>query len=358
MLAGACKNNKEASLQEKLNELRKQEIEIQKQIADIEKQLNTDKNTTIGKEKFVGITVLNEQIFKTYIDVQGRIDSDENVTVSSEMPGTITKINVQVGDEVTKGQLLAETDNKAILQGIEEIKTNLEMVKILYEKQKALWEQKIGTEIQYLQAKTQKESLESRLASMNEQLKMTRIVSPINGIVDEINIKLGSAVAPGIPAIRIVNLSKLKVKADLAENYAKQVKKGDNVTVIIPDTKDTVQTQISYASKVINPFNRTFSIEAPLNGSDYHPNMVAKVLITSYTSNKPVVVIPVSCIQTDLDGKYFVVVNKNNKAIYQYIQKGKEYNGQVEVLSGLSKGDSLVTEGYESVNEGDVLVVK
>jgi len=216
-----------------LEDLRKKEAEIKKQIADLEKEIGSDQGQSGGKEKYVGITRLSERNFNTYIDVQGKVDSDENVAVSSEMPGTITKIYVKLGDMVSKGQTLAETDNKAILQGMEEIKTNLELVNTLYEKQKSLWDQKIGTEVQYLQTKTQKEGLERRLASMNEQLKMTKIVSPIDGTVDELNIKLGSATAPGFPAIRIVNLRNLKVKAEMAENYAKKVKTGNKVTVIL-----------------------------------------------------------------------------------------------------------------------------
>jgi RND family efflux transporter MFP subunit len=290
--------------------------------------------------------------------VQGKVDSDENVAVSSEMPGTITKIYVKLGDMVSKGQTLAETDNKAILQGMEEIKTNLELVNTLYEKQKSLWDQKIGTEVQYLQTKTQKEGLERRLASMNEQLKMTKIVSPIDGTVDELNIKLGSATAPGFPAIRIVNLRNLKVKAEMAENYAKKVKTGNKVTVILLDTKDTLSTEIAYAAKVINPLNRTFTIEVNLAEGDFHPNMVAKLMINSYTSPKPTIVIPVGTIQTDLEGNNFVFINKGNKAVKRSIVKGAEYNGEAEILSGLIANDQLVSEGYENINEGDQLIIK
>lgn len=354
----ACQSNSGNDKKKLLEDLRKKEAEIKKQIADLEKEIGNEGAEGNGKVKYIGVTKLVEKTFSTYIDVQGKIDSDENVGISSQMPGTITKINVKIGDNVSKGQVLAETDNKAILQGIEEIKTNLELVNTLFEKQKNLWEQKIGTEVQYLQTKTQKESLESRLASMNEQLKMTKIVSPIDGVVDELNIKLGSVAAPGYPAIRVVNLRSLKVKAELAENYAKKVKNGDKVIVVIPDTKDTAVSTIAYAAKVINPLNRTFTVEVNLNEGDFHPNMVAKLMINSYSSAKPTIVIPIGTIQTDLDGQTFVFVNKGNKAEKINIVKGKEYNGEVEILSGLSGGDQLVTEGYESINEGDQLIIK
>ena len=354
----ACKSNNEADKKKLLEDLRKKESEIKKQISDLEKEIGSDPSLSGGKEKYVGITRLIERDFTTYIDVQGKVDSDENVTLSSEIPGTISKIYVKLGDVVSKGQTLAETDNKAILQGMEEIKTNLELVNTLYEKQKSLWDQKIGTEVQYLQTKTQKEGLERRLASMNEQLKMTKIVSPIDGTVDEMNIKLGSATAPGFPAIRVVNLRNLKVKAEMAENYAKKVKTGNKVTVILLDTKDTLDTEIAYAAKVINPLNRTFTIEVNLSEGDFHPNMVAKLMINSYTSPKPTIVIPVGTIQTDLEGKNFVFINKGNKAVKRTIIKGSEYNGEAEILSGLLANDQLVSEGYENINEGDQLIIK
>jgi membrane fusion protein (multidrug efflux system) len=354
----SCNSNNDGDKKKLLEDLRKKEAEIKKQIADLEKEIGSDQGQSGGKEKYVGITRLSERNFNTYIDVQGKVDSDENVAVSSEMPGTITKIYVKLGDMVSKGQTLAETDNKAILQGMEEIKTNLELVNTLYEKQKSLWDQKIGTEVQYLQTKTQKEGLERRLASMNEQLKMTKIVSPIDGTVDELNIKLGSATAPGFPAIRIVNLRNLKVKAEMAENYAKKVKTGNKVTVILLDTKDTLSTEIAYAAKVINPLNRTFTIEVNLAEGDFHPNMVAKLMINSYTSPKPTIVIPVGTIQTDLEGNNFVFINKGNKAVKRSIVKGAEYNGEAEILSGLIANDQLVSEGYENINEGDQLIIK
>jgi RND family efflux transporter MFP subunit len=183
-----------------LEKLRTQKAALETKIAVLEEELAKSDTT---KEKLVDVVAmsLTPQTFKTYIEVQGRIDADENVSLSSEMPGTLTKINVKVGDEVSKGQVLAETDARAIQQQISDLQTNAELVNQLYEKQKALWDQKIGTEVQFLQAKTQKESMERKLLTLQEQVRMTKIISPINGTIDAVNVKIGQAIAPGIPAI-------------------------------------------------------------------------------------------------------------------------------------------------------------
>lgn len=352
---GAKKDNKA-----RLEDLRSQEAKIKSEIALLEAEIAKEGGAqSVQKAKYVGITILKPQIFHTYIDVQGRVDTDENIAVSSQMPGTVTRIFVKVGEHVSKGDILAETDARAIQQGIAELQTNMDLTNTLYEKQKNLWDQKIGTEVQFLQARTQKESLEKRLASLQEQLKMTRIVSPIDGTVDEVNVKLGSAVAPGVPAIRVVNLDNLKVKADLAEAYATKVKAGDKVFVFLPDSQDSLEAQIDYSAKTISALNRTFGVEVQLNNAkDYRPNMVAKLKINNYSSSKPVLVVPVGTIQTDELGNKFVLTNKNNKATKQLVVKGKEYNGYAEILSGLLENDQLISLGYEAVNDGDALVTK
>src|SRR6185437_7425038 len=215
-----------------LEKLKKEKSTLEGKIATLEDALA--KSDTTKKEKSVEVVAaaLVPQTFRTYIEIQGRIDADENVALSTEMPGTITKINVKVGDQVTKGQVLAETDARATQQQIQDLQTNLDLAKQVYDRQKNLWDQKIGTEIQYLQAKTTKESLENKIGSMQEQIRMSKIISPINGTVDMVNIKVGQSVMPGLNAITVINFSNLKVKADVAESYANRVKTGNEVQVL------------------------------------------------------------------------------------------------------------------------------
>jgi membrane fusion protein (multidrug efflux system) len=340
-----------------LEKLRTEKAALETQIATLEEELAKADTTKVKLIDVVAMT-LTPQTFKTFIEVQGRIDADENVSLSSEMPGTITKINVKVGDEVSKGQVLAETDARAIQQQIADIQTSLDLAKQIYEKQKNLWDQKIGTEIQYLQAKNTKESLEHKVSTMQEQVRMSKIISPINGTVDAINIKIGQAVAPGVPAINVINFSNLKVKADVSESYATRVKVGNETLVLFPDMHDSIASKINYSSRAINNLTRTFGVEVLLdNKKEYHPNMVAKLKINDYQSATPKIVVPVKFIQKGAN-ENFVLISVNGKVVKNMIKISHEYNGLAEISEGLNEGDLLITEGYDLINEGDNVNVK
>jgi RND family efflux transporter MFP subunit len=284
------------------------------------------------------------------------VDAEESVSLSSEMPGTITKINVAVGDVVTKGQVLAETDARALQQSLSDLQTNAELVNQIYEKQKSLWEQKIGTEVQFLQAKTQKESMDKKIATLQEQLRMTKIISPINGTIDAVDIKLGQMTAPGMPAIRVINFNNLKLKADLAESYISKVHKGDEVLILFPNEKDTVISKVNYAARAISALNRTFNVEIGLDSKhEYYPNQIAIIHINDYQSIKPVIVLPVNYVQKDLKGAQYILVAEKNKATKRFVKLGREFNGQAEVLEGLNTEDLVITSGYNDINEGDAI---
>ncbi|MGZ3903761.1 MAG: efflux RND transporter periplasmic adaptor subunit [Bacteroidia bacterium] len=344
-----------------LEKLKKQKSDIEAKIATLEEEIKkTGGDSSATPEKSIEVIAqpIVPQTFKTYIEVQGRIDADENVSLSSQTPGTVTQINVKVGDEVTKGQVLAETDARAISQQISDLQTNLDLATQVYNKQKSLWDQKIGTEIQFLQAKTSKESLEKKMAALQTQLSMSKIVSPINGTVDAVNIKIGQVIMPGLPSINVVNFSNLKVKADVAETYAARVKKGNDVVAYFPDMNDSVVSKINYAARAINPLNRTFGVEVLLdNNKEYHPNMVARLKINDYQSPAPVITIPVKFIQRGTTETY-VYVAVGNKCVKKSIKTGREYSGMAEITEGLTAGDLLITAGYDLVNDGDAITVK
>ena len=342
-----------------LENLKKQETELKSKIAALEEDLSTGVDSASMSGIAVAVETLKAEIFKNYIDVQGHVDADENVGVSTEIPGTIIKINVKVGDEVSKGQVLAETDARAVHQSIADLQVNTDLVNQIYEKQKNLWEQKIGTEVQYLQAKTNKESMEKKMATLQQQLNMTKIVSPINGTIDAVDIKLGQAVAPGMPAIRVINFSNLKVKADVAESYASKIKKGSEVIVRFPDTKDSVIAKVNFVSRAINYNSRSFNVEVQLdNKKEYHPNMVARLNINDYQSPQPIIIVPIKTIQKDESNASFVYVAEGSIAKKRIVTLGKEYSGRAEITSGLKEGDVLVTGGYDIINEGDVILYK
>ena len=351
-LAGCGTKESKDAKEQRLDSLKKVMASVQDQITKLEEDIAKTDTSKKEKLKTVELVVLTSKTFNNYIDVQGKVDADENVSVNAEMAGTISKINVKAGDEVSTGQVMAEMDSKAMQQGLAELQGGLELANTIYEKQKNLWEQKIGTELQFLQAKNQKESLEKKMASLQQQIEMTKIKSPIGGIVDAVDIKLGQATMPGLPAIRVVNMSSLKVKAEVAESYAAKVKNGNDVEIIFPDMQDTVKTKITYAAKVISPLNRTFTVNINLdNKKEYHPNMVAVVKIIDYTSPKALVV-PVNTLQHAEEGDY-VFIAEGTKAKKANVKTGKTYNGNTEILEGLKEGDKLIIKGFQELNEGE-----
>ncbi len=352
LLLASCGSEKVESL----SALKAKQAELKTQLSDLASQISKLEGDSAKKFVLVEANTITPTYFKTYINVQGRVDAEESVSLASEMPGTITKINVKAGDVVTKGQVLAETDARALQQSISDLQTNTELVNQLYDKQKNLWDQKIGTEVQFLQAKTQKESMEKKMATLQEQVRMTKIISPINGTIDAVDIKLGQLTAPGMPAIRVVNFSSLKLKADLSENYASKVHKGDEVKIKFPDADDTLSSRVSYSARAINTLNRTFGVEILLDTEkEYFPNQMAIISINDYTSLKPVISMPLNYVQKDLKGNKFVLVAENNKASKKAVVLGKEYNGTVEIKEGLTENDLLITSGYDGLNDGDAI---
>lgn len=341
-----------------LEKLKKEKAALDGKISALEEEIALTDTTKSEKLTDVVVLPLVPVTFKSYIEVQGRVDAEESVSLSTEMPGTITKINVNVGDRVGKGQILAETDTRAIQQQLADLQTNFELAKQVYEKQKNLWEQKIGTEIQYLQSKNTKESLELKIAGVQEQLRMSKIIAPFDGTVDLVNLKIGQAVAPGHGVIDVVNFSNLKVKADVAESYASRVKNNNEVLVLFPDMNDTIVSKINYASRGINALTRTFAVEVLLNGKkEYHPNTVAKLKINDYQSAKPEIVVPVKYIQKTSDAS-FVMVSEKGTVVQKTVTIGREYNGMAEILSGLKEGDLMITLGYDLVKDGAKISVK
>ncbi len=355
LLIASCGSNDEAI---KKNIIRKQQTiaKIEQQIAELESQL-TDTAEVVEKGALVGITEVKGSEFKHYIEVQGKLDGEENVQVYPKgMGGSITKVNVKVGQHVEKGQVLATMDDEVLQKSYQQVKSQYDLANQMYEKQKALWDQKIGSEVQYLQAKTQKEALESSLASIEKQLEDTRITSPISGTVEDLPLKVGQSVSAGYPVATVVNFSSLKIVAEIAEAYSTEVKAGDSVMVYFPDLNKEVAAVVSNASKYINPINRSFKIEVRLNSNSpmFKVNMISVLKINDYKAENAVT-IPVNMIQTDAIGNYVYLADANGEhpiAKKAYIEQGKSYKGIVEITSGLSAGEKLITAGYLALTNG------
>lgn len=360
IIAFACNSGSEVDKKkEELAELKAQQQEITGKI----KQLETDlaklapAKAAETRVKLVEATPVQPQTFKHYIPVQGTIESDNNVMVSPKMGGVVTAVYVNEGDRVSKGQVLAVIDDAVMRQSVEELKTGLELATTVYEKQENLWKQKIGSEIQYLQAKNNKESLERKLQTLNSQLAMNQITSPLNGTVDEVNVKAGEAASPGIGVVRVVNLAEVKVKARVADSYITAVKKGDEVKITLPDIKEEIAGKISFVGQVVNPQSRTFDIEVTLNNRDnkLKPNMLAVININDKTAQNAIVIEENFVQQTENGAVVFVAGSQ--KAEARKVKTGLAYNGKIEILEGLKQGDSIITNGYQDLVDGQAIKV-
>jgi RND family efflux transporter MFP subunit len=271
----------------------------------------------------------------------------------------VTKIRVHEGEAVTKGQVLAELDAEVLKQQLTDLKNKLAFVTDIYNRQKTLWDQKIGSEIQYLKAKNDMESVQNGISTLDEQIKMSVIFAPISGTVEDIPIKVGQLASPAspIPAFRIVNFSKAKALADVGEAYSSKVQVGDQVKIYLPDLKQELDNKVTFASKYINPTNRTFLVEAEIPSSSltFRANMIAVLKIKDYT-NPSAIAIPQNYIQNSRDeGQFvYVAVEENGQKIARKraITPTVSYNGLTEVVSGLQEGDKIITAGYKDLYNG------
>jgi membrane fusion protein, multidrug efflux system len=360
-LAGCSSASKDKQTQ--LAELKEQQANITKQIADLQTEIakgGSDSSATVAvKAKEIAVAELSPKKFDHYIKTQGSVESEQNVQVSAKTMGVITNVLVREGEMVTKGQTLAQIDNTLILRGIDEVKSQLELAKTVYDRQKNLWDQKIGTEVQFLQAKSGKESLESRLASMQEQNDMSRIKSPVNGVVDALDVKVGQNISPGMPAARVVNNSDLKLVANVSEIYANQLKQGNKAIVTFPDINKTVEAKISFVARNIDPLSRTFVVEATLPSSaDLRPNMTA-ILKIVYDTEPSAIVVSINIVQT-VNGEKVVYVaeaqGKNMVARKRVVTIDGVFDNQAQV-KGLKAGDKLITVGYQGLTDGEFVKI-
>jgi membrane fusion protein (multidrug efflux system) len=351
VVLAACNSKKDPKAE--LADLKKQQADITSKIAALETKPGMQDST---KSTDVSVVEVKAGNFTNYVQIQGRIDAQDNVTAYSQSPGTITAINVKPGDHVSKGEILVQLDNSVLKQNIAQAQTQVELNSTLFQRQKNLWDQKIGTEVQYLQAKTTMEASQKQLASLRQQADQARIISPINGTVDQMDLKLGQVATPGSTGIRIVNADVLKVKADVPESYATRVNQGQTVKVLFPDANDSLTTKVTFASKVIDPGSRSFGIEIKLpTNRNLRPNMTAILKIADYSKNKAISV-PLKAIQKSEDGDY-VFVNENGIAKRKVIKQGATYDNQTEILSGLSGGEQVIVMGASDIEDGDKVKV-
>jgi membrane fusion protein, multidrug efflux system len=364
-IAAACSNNEGSStsdVQEKkkeLEEARKEQQALKEKINQLEKEiasLDPEYANEANKAILVSTFVPAKRPFEHKVDVRGSVASRKNVLISAQIPGIIEKVHVREGQRVQKGQVLVALDAAVIRHNIKELKTALELANTIFEKQSRLWQQKIGTEVQYLEAKNRKESLESQLATTQAQLDQSIIRAPFNGTIDEVQAREGEMASPGVPVVRITSPEDMYIKADVSERFIGKFSKGDKVDVYFPLQDKRIASTIAAVSEVINPENRTFSVEIVLPKTDFtlKPNQVTVLEIRDYF-NREAITVPTRLILKDDSGEYIYGVQgegKNKVAKKIRVKSGVSYNGRTEILEGLTGNEEIVDKGFRDLAEG------
>ena len=362
-LLASCSGEKKDGLagkKEELTKLKTEQSETDKKIKALESEIAKLDTTKRAETNIKVVTVkpLEVGTLSHYVELQGSIDAKNSVMVTPKSGGVITAVYVREGDQVKAGGAMAKVDDSILRESIEEVKSQLTLANTIYSKQKNLWDQKIGTEIQFLQAQNNKEGLEKKLVTLNAQLSQSRVTAPISGVVDQVNVRVGETAAPGVGLFRVVNLGNLKVTAKVSDTYAASVKRGDEILISFPDLNKDYKAKVSFVGTTVDPLSRTFTIEADLPSSPaLKPNMTAKVQINDATK-KNALIVDQNIIQGTEKGQVvYVAVNEagKKKAKSKIVKTGLIYNGKIEITEGLQAGDEIITTGYQEVSDGQTI---
>lgn len=360
IVASCGEKNELESKKEKLSQYKKEVKELQTKIEDLKKEIAKEdtayQNQVARNAVLVNAKPAEVREFKHKIDIRGVVESRKNVMLSSEIGGKIESIKVSEGQSVRAGQILAILDADIIRNNIAELKTSLELAEAVYKRQANLWEKNIGTEIQYLEAKNKKEALERSLATAYSQLDQAVIKAPFSGTIDEIPSREGELAQPGMPLIRLVNPNSLYVEADVSERYVGDFKRGDAVELYFPVQDKTVASKVAAVGQVVNPDNRTFSVEIQLPNIDFpvKPNQVVILRLVDYEVEDAIVV-PSEVILTDKDGKFLYTATQKDGATVAKktrVEVGETQDGMTEIKQGLNSKDLVVTAGFRNLSDG------
>ena len=346
-------NTQKMTLVSKIDSLNKELKGIEKEIS----KLDTSKKLQI-------VTTIPAKIgeFKHYIEIQGIVQADKNIEIRPELGGTVKSILVKEGQRVSAGQLLVQLDDSSIKNTIAELNTQLNLAKTTFERQERLWNQKIGSEMQYLQAKAQNESLENNLTTIKNEARKMKIIAPFSGIVDVIFPKNGELTNPQSPVIRLINLDKVYVEADITETYLPILKVGTEVILNFSSINKEVNSKIAQIGHYINPDNRSFKTRINISNKDQSikPNLLADVKILDFATNG--IIIPSNLVQQDQKGSDYVFTiktkNSEHEIVKTSVKVNNEYNHNVYISEGLSDSDTIVNLGARLVKSGDIVKIK
>ena len=321
-----------------------------------------------NEQKFLLVTSIETKVapYEHFVSFQGTLETDKNIVMYPEIPGLLKSINVVEGQRVIKGDVLAVISDSGLVDQLQQLEIQLNLAKTTYERQNRLWQQKIGSEMQFLQAKTQYLSLEKSITQMKDQVAKTTITAPFDGIVDHLLADVGSSLAPGMtPVVRVINLDEMKVSAQVPEIHLNNIKKAAKVAVNIPVLNKTLPAEINAVGNFINPNNRSFRVEIGLENStgDLKPNMTVLLNINDY-KNEAAILVPSKNILEDQAGAKYVytletVAGQDGmyKAIKTFVKTGKSSDNKTEILEGLSAGDQLVEDGIRLVKDQQLVKI-
>ena len=358
----SCANKENSNIDQLISSknvkgLQERKATLQAEITKIEEALAT---LDIKKvEALVEVSSVKDTLFNHYLEIQGSVDTKENILVQPEFSGTLTSLTVTAGQRVTKGQILGKIDDGGLSQQLASLENQYALAKTTYDRQKNLWDKKIGSEIQFLQAQTQMVAAQKGVAQMKAQLSKTVIRAPFSGTIDEVFVEKGQVVAPSaLGLMRIVNLGNMFVSTSVPETYIGKLKVGTEVDVYLTSLGKTYVGKVRQIGNFINPNNRSFGIEVSIPNPDnlLRPNQVAKLKITDYT-NKHAIVVPTGVIQEDGTSSNYVYVvqgsnGKTGTAKKTLVTIGKSSDNVTEILSGLSANDIIVVEGVNTISDG------
>jgi RND family efflux transporter MFP subunit len=356
LFMAACSSSNvsdEASKRKELQQYKKELSQLEEKIKALENELEDNKTEEVVR---ISVAELDTQLFEHYIEVTGEVEADLNVNVSPESAGVIETVYAKEGQRVSSGQVLGKLKTDALKRSLEELKIQLDLAESNFQRQKNLWDQNIGSEMQFLQARTNKESLEKRIDGLNEQIKMSEIKSPVNGIVDIVYQEKGEIGGPQVPFAKVLNIDRVKIYADVSESYLTKVDEGQMVNVNFPAINRETKAPITRIGNTIDPNNRTFRIRIDMKNPDrmIKPNLVSVIRIRDYVSENAIV-IPSLYIKEDFKGDYTYIVEKLNgaeRAQKVYLKTGMTNNNRTEVLEGLSAGMKIISEGHTQVVDG------
>lgn len=354
LLSCGSEINKE-DVAKQISDYKKEIQEINKKIKTLEQGLEQPEGE---QQNSTPVTILEMQTetFQHYIEVNGTAEAVNSGYISPEINGQVEAIYVSEGERVKAGQILFKINAVVLENSIKEVETALSLAKIVFEKQKSLYDKEIGSEIDFLTTKNNKEALESKLETLNSQLDMAEVRASFNGIIDDVFIEVGEMAMPGMMAMQLVNLNQLYINADVSESFLTKVKKGDKVRIEFPSYPEIeLEVPVHRTGNIIKPANRTFKVQIRMENQNelIKPNVIALIKINDFTALDALSV-PSIIIKEDLKGSYIYIVNNEGSAHAQkiYVQIGKSYGSKTMITEGLKTGDKVIVEGYNLVSDG------